>query len=116
MSLLLCIDLQRFENIQAEFNKWGVKLDDSLSLSKRASSSVLNALKRIADTKGDVARIQRLNSFFSILEHFGLTPTLYKSQNLYFEISINQKDCGVDNAEWYKAFEELGNHLGVKVY
>ncbi|MEM6522346.1 MAG: DUF3536 domain-containing protein [Bacteroidota bacterium] len=110
------IDLNRLDNIKNEFDKWEVKLDDSSVLAKRASTTVFKALERIADEKGDVKRIHRLNSFFSILEHFKLTPSLYKSQNLYFEISINQKDCGVDNAEWYKAFEELGDHLGVKVY
>ncbi|MEM9858313.1 MAG: DUF3536 domain-containing protein [Bacteroidota bacterium] len=110
------IDLNRLENIKNEFDKWGVELDDSLGLAKRASVTVFKALERIANEKGDVKRIHRLNAFFSILEHFGLNPSLYKSQNLYFEISINQKDCGVDNAEWYKAFEELGDHLGVKVY
>ncbi|MEM1407091.1 MAG: glycoside hydrolase, partial [Bacteroidota bacterium] len=110
------IDLQKLEAIKDEFDKWGVKLDNTPLLEKRASVTVLKALERIANEKGDVTRIHRLNALFSILEDFGLNPSLYKSQNLYFEISINQKDCGVDNAEWYKAFEELGGHLGVKVY
>ncbi|MEM9297321.1 MAG: DUF3536 domain-containing protein [Bacteroidota bacterium] len=110
------IDLQKLEAIKEEFDKWGVKLDNTSLLEKRASVTVLKALERIANEKGDLVRIHRLNALFSILENFGLNPSLYKSQNLYFEISINQKDCGVDNAEWYKAFEELGGHLGVKVY
>lgn len=110
------IDLLRLENIKSEFDKWDVKISDSSGLEKKASITILKALERIAEEKGEVARINRLNELFKFLEHFDLKPSLYKSQNLYFEISINQKDCGVDNADWYKAFEELGTHLGIKVY
>ncbi len=110
------IDLDELERIKKEFEKWNVTFDHSLSLEQHASSTVYKALERIASDKGNVKRINRLNSFLDILEYFELKPSLYKSQNLYFEISINQKDCGLDNAEWYKAFEKLGVSLKVKAY
>ena len=93
-----------------------MKFDHSLSLEQHAAKTVFKALERISSDKGNVERIDRLNSFLETLEYFELRPSLYKSQNLYYEISINQKDCGLDNAEWYKSFERLGNHLRVKAY
>ncbi|MCG8386612.1 MAG: DUF3536 domain-containing protein [Cytophagales bacterium] len=110
------IDMEELERIRGEFEKWDVKFDHSLSLEQHAAKTVFKALERISSDKGNVERIDRLNSFLETLEYFELRPSLYKSQNLYYEISINQKDCGLDNAEWYKSFERLGNHLRVKAY
>ena len=110
------IDIDELERVRTEFEKWNVKFDHSLSLEQHAATTVYKALERIAEDKGNVERIDRMNDFFDILKYFELQPSLYKSQNLYYEISINQKDCGLDNAEWYKAFERLGNNLRIKAY
>lgn len=110
------IDLEELERIKSEFDKWNIALDNTLALEQRIAKTVFKALERISRDRGNVDRIERLNGFFSILKYFKLEPGLYRSQNLYFNISINQKDCGLDNAEWYKAFAKLGEHLKVKVF
>ena len=110
------IDLEELKRIKFEFDKWNIALDNSLALEQQVAVTVFKALERISRDKGNVERLDRLNSFFSVLKYFNLEPGLYKSQNLYFQISINQKDCGLDSADWYKAFAKLGDHLKVKAY
>lgn len=54
---------------------------------------------------------------FPLLEKFQLDPNFHKSQNLYFEISMENKrenQPALDEA-WIEQFNLLGKNLGVKV-
>jgi DNA-dependent RNA polymerase auxiliary subunit epsilon len=54
---------------------------------------------------------------FPILDKFNLEPNLHKTQNLYFEISMENKKRPVieQETEWVSYFNQLGANLGVKV-
>jgi hypothetical protein len=42
-------------------------------------------------------------------------PSLYKSQNLFFEIATNNRDHAGRSEEWVSQFTQLGDNLGVKL-
>lgn len=46
---------------------------------------------------------------------FNLRPNLYKSQNLFFEISKEILDSEGRSDDWKRQFNLLGDNLGVKV-
>ena len=46
---------------------------------------------------------------------FNLHPNLYKSQNLFFEISTEIMENDNRSEEWKRNFNVLGENLGVKV-
>ena len=57
------------------------------------------------------------NSDNTILEKFKLEPKLYLSQNLYFQMSLDNKELKPLELkpEWLEQFSMLGDNLGVKV-
>jgi hypothetical protein len=82
-----------------------------------AGESIYKELRRISNERENVRRIQRLNRMFPILKKFNLDPNLHKSQNLYFEIAMENKNKLLPEKEneWLDYFNLLGANLGVKV-
>ncbi|MCA6079158.1 DUF3536 domain-containing protein [Fulvivirga sedimenti] len=109
------IDLEELGRIADEFEKWDLTLDDSLYIEQHASEMIEKALLRIQKSPDDINRLIRLNTFFDYLEKFKLKPGIYKSQNLYFELSINKELMSGTTADWKQEFVRLGEKLGIKV-
>ncbi len=111
------INIKEMERIAAEMHRWSLKIEDPDKLSRMAGESIYKELKRISSERENVKRIQRLNRMFPILAKFNLEPNLHKTQNLYFEISMeNRKKPVVEiESEWVDYFNLLGANLGVKV-
>ncbi len=109
------INIRQVERIMNELEKWDLKIDDMGKVERLTGESVFKELKRIK-AEGDTAkRLERLNRLFPLLRKFNLTPNLYMTQNLYFEISIQNREHDGHSAEWIKQFNLLGDNLGVKV-
>jgi hypothetical protein len=108
------INIKMFERTTQEITKWKLQIDDPGKIERLAGESIFKELKRIANERDNFKRIDRLNRLFPLLRKFKLLPILYKSQNLYFEISkqIIKANC---SPEWIKQFAILGDNLGVKV-
>jgi hypothetical protein len=111
------INIKEMERIAAEMDRWSLKIEDPGKLSRMAGESIYKELKRISSERENVRRIQRLNRMFPILKKFNLEPNLHKTQNLYFEISMENKNKPVleKESEWVDYFNLLGANLGVKV-
>ncbi|MBL7858222.1 MAG: DUF3536 domain-containing protein [Cyclobacteriaceae bacterium] len=107
------INIRLVERIMSEMAKWELKIEDAVKVERLAGESIFKELRRISSEGLNLKRIERLNRLFPLLVKFNLKPNLYKSQNLYFEIS-NEKHDG-QSAEWIKQFNVLGDNLGVKV-
>ncbi|GIV35825.1 MAG: glycoside hydrolase [Cyclobacteriaceae bacterium] len=110
------INLRRIERIMQELAAWKLNIDDPEQIARLAGDRIFKELRSIAAERSNTKRVERLNRLFPLLRRFKLEPNLYKSQNLYFEISrqeqVNDKSR---TAEWRKQFELLGKNLGVKV-
>ena len=79
--------------------------------------NIFKELQRISNERDDLKRITRLNRLFPILQKFKLEPNLYLSQNLYYRMSVENRERkgGEPHAEWMEQFSLLGDNLGVKV-
>lgn len=111
------ISIKMLERIAAEMKRWTMKIEDPKSVERSAGESIYQEIKRIAAERDNVKRVQRLNRLFPILQEFKLEPNLYLSQNLYFEISMENRDSNFVNLtnEWREQFVQLGDNLGVKI-
>ncbi|MCE7864775.1 MAG: DUF3536 domain-containing protein [Bacteroidetes bacterium CHB5] len=111
------INIKEMERIVSELARWNLKIEDPGKLSRLASESVFKELKRISSERENVKRMQRLNRVFPLLEKFQLEPNFHKSQNLYFEISMENRQRPHETLEeaWIEQFSLLGKNLGVKV-
>lgn len=109
------INIRQVERIMSELMNWDLRVDDPGKLEKYAGDSIFKELKRIAAEGESSKRIERLNRLFPLLVRFNLRPNLYKSQNLYFEISRELLNNDGRSPEWKKQFLTLGDNLGVKV-
>lgn len=110
------INIKEMERVMHELVKWDLKIEDPGKISRMAGESIFKELKRISAERSNTKRIDRLNRVFPLLKQFRLEPILYKSQNLYFEISREEDiEALSTKKEWVKQFRLLGENLGVKV-
>lgn len=109
------INIKEMERIASELEKWKFKIEDPDKLSRLAGDSIFRELQRISSEPDNVKRIQRLNRMFPVLQKFKLAPNLHKSQNFYFEFSVQQSKQPMHETEWDEQFKLLGKNLGVKL-
>ncbi len=109
------INIRQVERIMTELVKWDLRIEDPGKVERFAGESIFKELRRIAAEGDNPKRIERLNRLFPLMVRFNLRPNLYKSQNLFFEISRALIDNDNRSPEWRKEFARLGDNLGVKV-
>ncbi len=109
------INIRQVERIMSELSKWKLAIEDTGRVERLAGESIFKELKRIHAEGQTIRRIERLNRLFPLLRDFKINPNLYKTQNLYFEMSVQHKEHNGHTAEWIKQFSLLGDNLGVKV-
>jgi hypothetical protein len=108
------ISVRLIERIMTDMEKWHLAIEDTGKVEHLAGESIFREVKRIGEEQDNHKRIERLNRLFPLLLKFRLMPNLYKSQNLYFEISKNGNER-VHSQDWSKQFSILGDNLGLKV-
>jgi alpha-amylase/alpha-mannosidase (GH57 family) len=109
------MNIRQVERIMTELVNWDLRIEDPGKVEKFAGESIFKELKRIAAEGDSGKRIERLNRLFPLLIKFNLKPNLYKSQNLYFEISRSIQLNNGRSDDWKRHFVQLGNNLGVRV-
>ncbi len=111
------INVKTLERIVGELERWSLKIEDPGSVERIAGESIFAELQRVRSEQTNLKRIQRLNRLFPILKKFSLEPNLYRTQNLYFEMSLEFKKRHIEEThkEWKEQFLLLGENLGVKV-
>src|SRR5690606_38743605 len=109
------INIRLLERIVSELAKWELSIEDTDKVERLAGESIYRELKRIASEGDNLKRIERLNRLFPLLRKFNIRPNLSKSQNLYFEISVENRERSTRSPEWMEHFNLLGDNLSVKV-
>lgn len=110
------INILELERVMEELIRWNLAIEDPGKVSRMAGESIFKELKRISAERSNTKRIEKLNRVFPLLKEFKLEPILYKSQNLYFEISREEDVENLNTKkDWSKQFKLLGENLGVKV-
>jgi alpha-amylase/alpha-mannosidase (GH57 family) len=109
------INVKELERVIGELAKWRLSIEDPGTVERLAGESIYKELRRISAERSNVKRIERLNRVFPLLRKFKLEPILYKSQNLYFEISQSSTDSNSLKSEWIEQFKRLGENLNVRV-
>lgn len=109
------INIRMVERVMNELMKWDLRIEDPGKVERLAGESIFKELKRIAAERESLKRLERLNRLFPLLIKFNLRPNLYRSQNLFFEISRDNADNDSRSPDWIKQFTLLGENMGVKV-
>jgi alpha-amylase/alpha-mannosidase (GH57 family) len=109
------INIRQVERIMSELVNWDLRIEDPGKVERFAGDSIFKELKRIAAEGDSFKRIERLNRLFPLMIRFNLKPNLYRSQNLFFEISREIQETDGRSTEWRKQFTLLGDNLGIKV-
>jgi len=111
------INVKQLERICGELVRWNLKIEDTGKVARLAGESIFKELKRISSERENLRRLQRLNRIFPLLSNFDIEPNLHHTQNLYFEISMENKEKSANDIDkdWMEQFNLLGDNLGVKV-
>ncbi len=111
------INVKSLERIVTELDHWNLKIEDTDKVERLAGDSIFKEIKRVRAERHNVKRIERLNRLFPVMKKFKLDPNLHQSQNLYFEMSVENKGSKMQDLpeEWISQFNLLGDNLGVKV-
>ncbi|HET7178125.1 MAG TPA: DUF3536 domain-containing protein [Chryseosolibacter sp.] len=107
------INIRTVERVMTELAKWDLRIEDPGKMEHMAGESIFKELKRLLAEGDNLKRLERLNRLFPLLVKFNLRPDLYKSQNLYFEISKKERET--HSPEWETQFALLGENMSVKV-
>src|SRR5690606_27912112 len=109
------INIRQVERITNELVKWRLSIEDKDQLERLVGESIIKELRRFAQEGENHTRIARLNRLFPLLAKLNLSPNLYKSQNLYFEMQKANLFAENHSPEWTKEFITLGENLRVKI-
>jgi hypothetical protein len=109
------LNIRQIERITNELVKWHLNIEDSDRLERLVGESIIRELKRFSQEGDNYTRIERLNRLFPLLFKLSLSPNLYKSQNLYFEISKANPLYDGHSEAWIREFARLGENLRVKI-
>lgn len=111
------INVKSLERIVSELDHWNLKIEDTGKVERIAGDSIFKEIKRVRAERHNVKRIERLNRLFPVMKKLKLDPNLHQSQNLYFEMSVENKGSKKQDLpeEWISQFNLLGDNLGVKV-
>jgi hypothetical protein len=109
------INIRQVERIMNELVLWKLNVEDTGKLERLVGESVFKEVKRISAEGDNHKRVEKLNRLFPLLSKFNINPNLYKSQNLYFEISVRNRAHDGHSGEWIKQFNLLGENLSVKL-
>ena len=112
------INIKTLERIVGELDKWNLKIEDPDKVAQLAGSSIFKELKRSRGEIENFKRLQRINRLFPLLAKFKIDPNLHYSQNLYFEMSVENNIKLKQNlvADWIEQFSLLGDNLGIKLH
>jgi hypothetical protein len=95
--------------------KWRLHIEDTDQLDRLVGESIIRELKRFSMEGDNYTRIERLNRLFPLLSQLNLSPNLYKSQNLYFELAVANPKHNGHSPAWIKEFVLLGENLRVRI-
>jgi alpha-amylase/alpha-mannosidase (GH57 family) len=111
------INVKSVERILGEIEKWNMRIDDPDNISRLAGDAIFKELKKVGSDRTNARRVVRLNRLFPLLTKFNLNPNIHKSQNAYFEISVENKSIprNEEDKDWFDQFLLLGENLRVKV-
>jgi len=109
------LNIRQIERITSELVQWRLKIEDKDQLERLVGESIIRELRRFSQEGNIYTRIERLNRLFPMLRMLDLSPNLYKSQNMYFEISKTNPTYVGRSPEWIKEFIMLGENLSVKI-
>jgi hypothetical protein len=109
------INIRQIERITMELVKWRLNIEDIDRLERMVGESIIRELRRFSQEQENYTRIERLNRLFPLLSKLNLSPNLYKSQNLYFELAKANAVHDRHSPEWKKEFVLLGENLRVKI-
>lgn len=109
------INTRQVQRIMNEMTKWSLNIEDSGRVERLAGESIFKELRRIHAEGENARRLERLNRLFPLLKNFRISPNLYKTQNLYFEIAVKHKLHKGHSPDWLNEFNLLGDNLGVRI-
>lgn len=113
------IDLDRFNALKEEINKWGIQINAS-SIKLPAEEKLNSLMEDLARNPLSTEGLEKILRFIEVIKNLPVEINLWKAQNLFFEISrsfyaelLSRRD-DPDAARWLQLFEELGRFLRVK--
>ncbi len=104
------MSVMKLKELASEITRWGIQLLDPEGLSLAVGERVFNELQNVNSTVG---RIAALNEILEALPQLGIQPELWKSQNLYYDMSrgYREGEWVFASQEWKDAFLDLGRLL-----
>lgn len=111
------LSIRRLQALASEFERWQLSLTDPEGISLAAGERIFEELKKV---EGDLSGLSHLNALINILsslEKLGIRPELWKSQNLYYQMTEGYRKGHwvYASKEWERAFRELGLMLNVRI-
>lgn len=109
------LSVRELRHLAGEHQLWGVQFIDLQRLKLVSGERIFAELKKITNDEEGAENLKRLSRVIEILAQLNILPELWKSQNLYFQLSqkYQEENWASVGVEWRKFFLELGRWLKV---
>lgn len=110
------ISVGKLQQLAEQFKHWGVNMSNLEKVNLVAGERIFSELKKIDTKKEDYDALLSLCDVLKSVSQLGVRPELWKSQNLYFEVSkkLYEGKKIYPNDDWRSAFLALGDLLQVR--
>jgi alpha-amylase/alpha-mannosidase (GH57 family) len=111
------MNVKKLQQLAHEFARWNVSLTDIPTLSLAAGERIFAELKNVDAEKTSLEQVQSLPGIIEALEQLGVVPELWKSQNLYYQMTDGYRSGKWVYASqaWKEAFLKLGKLLNMRM-
>jgi hypothetical protein len=110
------MNIRKLQFLVEEYARWGIRLSDPTGLSLAAGERIFHELKKLEKEESGLEQINALIKVLEVLIQLGIEPELWKSQNLYYQMTMGYRrgDWVYVHPSWERAFLRLGELLEVK--
>ncbi|MEZ4960033.1 MAG: DUF3536 domain-containing protein [Saprospiraceae bacterium] len=109
------MNIRRLKFLAGEFDKWGIQLSDEPGITLAAGERFFEELKKIDNGESGLEQLNLLNTILESLSLLGIRPELWKSQNLYYQMTQGYRrgEWVYVSKAWQEAYLKLGELLKV---
>lgn len=111
------MNVKKLQQLAREFARWNVSLTDVPALSLAAGERIFAELKNVDIEKTSLEQVQSLLAIIESLQQLGVKPELWKSQNLYYQMTggYRRNEWVYASKNWEEAFLKLGRLLNMRM-
>lgn len=111
------LDFEVLDKFRKELVRWDVRISDESEFGLLAGERIFKEIQKITLSYSSNVQMANLLNIVETLDKMGVTPNLWKSQNVFFNMvkGLKERNWDYHSEEWKESFIKLGYYLNVNI-